>query len=109
MTFEEYQKRTADTAFYPQGLQGFVYCTLALGGETGEIQEKVKKIIRDKGGVASVEDKRELMKEIGDVLWYLSQLSTELGLDLGMVATSNIDKLASRKERGTLQGSGDNR
>ena len=109
MKFSEYQVETGKTAFYPQGMLGFVYCALAIGGETGEIQEKVKKILRDKNSVISEEDRDLLKKEIGDVLWYLSQFATELGLSLDDVAVANIEKLRSRQQRGVLTGSGDSR
>ena len=110
LSFEEYQKRTGDTAIYPgRGeLTGLLYTALGLG-ETGEIQGKVKKILRDDSGVLSEEKRQDILAECGDVLWYLAQLTEELGGNLGEVAQNNLDKLASRKERGTLKGSGDNR
>ncbi|OGY56975.1 MAG: hypothetical protein A2119_01155 [Candidatus Colwellbacteria bacterium GWA2_46_10] len=87
----------------------FVYPVLGLAGETGEVAEKIKKILRDKDGVVSDEDREEIKKELGDVLWYLSRLSAEMGLSLEDVAQSNIEKLFSRLERGKIQGEGDNR
>jgi len=109
MTFEEYQKLSRETAIYPDKDKNFVYPTLGLVGEAGEVAEKIKKILRDKNSVIDEETKKELAKELGDVLWYLSQLITELNLSLDEIASLNIDKLSSRKERGTLHGSGDNR
>lgn len=109
MNFKEYQEKTALTAIYPKGVLGFIYCALALGGESGEIQEKVKKIIRDKAGMVSPTDVEEIKKELGDVLWYISQLSSELGISLDDVATTNIEKLSKRKSDGKIHGSGDNR
>ena len=109
MTFEEYQKLSRETAIYPDKDKNFVYLTLGLVGEAGEVAEKIKKILRDKNSVIDEETKKELAKELGDVLWYLSQLITELNLSLDEIASLNIDKLSSRKERGTLHGSGDNR
>ena len=109
MHFSDYQKKSRETVVYPDKDNNFIYPTLGLVGEAGEIAEKVKKIIRDSGGVVSDEKREELKKELGDVLWYLAQLATEFKLDLGDIADTNIEKLRSRKERGVLQGSGDNR
>jgi len=109
MNFEEYQDLSKKTAIYPKIGKNFVYPTLGLVGESGEVAEKIKKIFRDKGGTVDAETRLMLKKELGDVLWYLSQLTTELGLSLDEVATYNIEKLESRHERGTLQGNGDNR
>jgi NTP pyrophosphatase (non-canonical NTP hydrolase) len=108
--FSEYQKRTAETAIYPgQGtLTGVLYTALGLG-EAGEIQGKVKKILRDDDGVISEDKQADIAAEIGDLLWYCGQLSTEIGADLGDIASANLEKLASRKQRGVLQGSGDER
>lgn len=109
MNFEEYQKLSRKTAIYPDKDNNFVYVTLGLVGEAGEIAEKIKKIFRDNNGILDEERKQVLKKELGDVLWYLAQLSTELGLSLDDIACFNIEKLSSRKERGTLHGDGDNR
>jgi len=80
-----------------------------LAGESGEVADKIKKVIRDKGGKLDKETIFEIEKELGDVLWYLSQLATELKLDFEKVAKTNLEKLFSRKKRGKIQGSGDNR
>lgn len=110
MTFEEYQKFTKETAIYPkENGQNLVYTTLGMASEAGEVAGKLKKVIRDKNGVVDEAVKKDMASEIGDVLWYVSQLSAELGLKLDEVASANIEKLKSRKERGTLPGSGDNR
>lgn len=109
MNFEEYQKKSRKTALYPDVGSNFVYPTLGLAGEAGEVSEKVKKIIRDDGGEVLPEKKKELAKELGDVLWYVSQLATEFGLSLEDIAKENIEKLYSRLERGKISGSGDNR
>ena len=96
------------TAVYPgRGEGNFVYPTLGLAGETGEICEKIKKAIRDEGGQISDERRSLLAKELGDVLWYVATLSTELGLDLDEIAAGNLAKLAARKEAGRIHGSGD--
>ena len=109
MTFEENQKKSHVTAKYPNIGNNFVYPVLGLAGETGEVAEKVKKILRDKGGIVSAEDREEIKKELGDVLWYLARVSEEMGLSLEEVAQMNIEKLLSRLERGKIQGEGDNR
>lgn len=82
---------------------------LGLAGESGEVLEKFKKLLRDKSGVISEEDKVEIVKELGDILWYVNAVSHLLGYELEDVAKANIDKLASRKERSQIHGSGDNR
>ncbi|HIP49886.1 MAG TPA: hypothetical protein EYG99_00365 [Candidatus Pacebacteria bacterium] len=109
MKFSEYQEKSRVTALYPDKDNNFIYPTLGLVGESGEIAEKIKKVIRDDDGKMTDEKKTEIGKELGDVLWYISQLATELGVDLDDVAQGNIDKLYSRMDRGVLQGSGDNR
>lgn len=109
MDFHEYQKKSRETAIYPNAGANFIYPTLGLVGEAGEVAEKIKKIIRDHGGVLKDEHKEEIKKELGDVLWYVAQISTELDLSLHDVAFANLEKLLSRKDRGTLGGSGDNR
>jgi NTP pyrophosphatase (non-canonical NTP hydrolase) len=86
-----------------------IYPTLGLLGETGEIAEKIKKMFRDRNGELSQEEKDLLAKELGDVLWYLSQLASELGLSLSDIATGNIQKLKDRMERRVIHGSGDKR
>ena len=109
MTFEEYQKLSRETAIYPDKDKNFIYPTLGLAGEAGEVAGKIKKVLRDKNGVVDDETKKELLKELGDVLWYISQLSAELGLSLEEIASLNLEKLNSRKERDMLHGSGNNR
>ncbi len=109
MSFEEYQKLSRETAVYPDRGKNFVYPTLGLAGEAGEVANKISKIFRDDKGRITEERRREIKKELGDVLWYVSQLASELGLSLEKIASSNIENLFSRRERGTLHGSGDNR
>lgn len=109
MDFDQYQKKAGETAIYPNVGNNFVYPTLGLAGEAGEVAEKVKKILRDENGELTEEKKEELKKELGDILWYVAQLSTELGLLLSEVVNKNIEKLASRQKRNKLHGSGDER
>ena len=63
----------------------------------------------DKDGKYDEEYKREIAKELGDVLWYLAALCRKFDLKLEDIAQMNIDKLYSRKERGQIKGNGDNR
>lgn len=109
MDFNEYQKLSRKTAVYPNSGSNYIYPTLGLSGEAGEVAEKIKKVIRDEGGVISEAKKKEIEKELGDVLWYVSQIASELNLSLDGVASLNIEKLYSRMERKVLAGSGDNR
>jgi NTP pyrophosphatase (non-canonical NTP hydrolase) len=109
MHFSEYQKVSRKTALYPDQGNNYIYPTLGLAGESGEVSEKIKKVIRDKKGIVNDEDREAIEKELGDVLWYLSQLATELNIDLESVVWKNIEKLESRLKRGALSGSGDNR
>jgi NTP pyrophosphatase (non-canonical NTP hydrolase) len=113
MNFNEYQKKATATALYPRVGNNFVYPTLGLVGEAGEVAEKVKKLIRDKQiedpALLSQADKEALQKELGDVLWYIAQIATELKLNLADVAEMNLTKLQSRRERDTLTGNGDDR
>ena len=109
MTFSDYQQRSRVTAVYPGAGENLLYPTLGLCGEAGEVAEKVKKMIRDDDGVLTPERREALAKELGDVLWYVAQVATEAELNLGEVADANLRKLLSRRERGVLQGSGDER
>jgi NTP pyrophosphatase (non-canonical NTP hydrolase) len=109
MEFSEYQSLSRRTATYPRAGEDLTYPALGLCGEAGEVAEKVKKTLRDDGGVLTAERREALSRELGDVLWYLSQVATEAGLDLEEIAAENLDKLFSRQERGVLRGSGDNR
>jgi NTP pyrophosphatase (non-canonical NTP hydrolase) len=110
MTLEEYQKQALTTVISSDNeFRDLLHWVLGINGEAGEIAEKVKKIIRDKQGEVSDEDKAEMAKEIGDVLWYLAVFAHHLGVPLEEVAKQNLDKLQSRKARGVLGGSGDNR
>ena len=121
MTFEEYQQKAKTTAIYLDKLKSthdlpediWTLLRLSYGGlglgETGEVQGKIKKIIRDSGGVISEEVKQAIAKELGDILWYVSDVSDTIGISMDKIASDNIEKLFSRKERGVISGSGDNR
>lgn len=106
--FNTYQWKTHETAIYPKD-RDLEYLALGLTSEAGEVAGKVKKIIRDNGGVISDSAREDLAAELGDVLWYLAQLSWLLQKDLNAVAQGNLDKLRGRSARGTLIGSGDTR
>ncbi|MDD5172754.1 MAG: nucleoside triphosphate pyrophosphohydrolase family protein [Patescibacteria group bacterium] len=109
MNFNEYQKKSRKTAVYPNKGKNFIYPVLGLVGESGEVAEKIKKVLREKGGIVDKRTKREIKKELGDVLWYVSQVSAELDISLDELALANIRKLISRKKRNRLFGNGDNR
>jgi NTP pyrophosphatase (non-canonical NTP hydrolase) len=109
MTFDQYEKIASSTAIYPNRGNNLVYPTLGLAGETGEVAEKVKKLIRDKNGKITDEFKDEIKKELGDVLWYIAAVAFELNLSMDEIAKTNLHKLSKRKEEGKLKGSGDNR
>lgn len=134
-SLNEYQGDAYGTAIYPGkgACAGALYCALKLAGEAGEVAEKVGKAIRDDGFLFSEdfdvsrdaafpnddpwaaskwftpERREELIKELGDTLWYIAAMAGELGVTLEDVALKNIAKLRDRQERGVLQGSGDNR
>ena len=109
MNFNDYQTKSRKTAKYPAIGHPVIYPTLGLVNEAGEVAGKIKKVFRDQGGEISKETRSALKAELGDVLWYIAQVCTELDLSLGEVAEYNIDKLYSRLERGTIKGEGDNR
>jgi NTP pyrophosphatase (non-canonical NTP hydrolase) len=109
MDFTDYQTKSRRTAKYPSIGHPVIYPTLGLTNEAGEVAGKVKKIFRDKGGIIGEAERENLKSELGDVLWYLAQVCTELNLSLDEVAGFNIAKLYSRLERGKIGGDGDNR
>jgi NTP pyrophosphatase (non-canonical NTP hydrolase) len=109
MEFETYQKESRRTALYPDIGARYIYPVLGLTNEAGEVAGKIKKIWRDKAGVVGDAEREALRGELGDVLWYLAQVCTDLDLSLDDVASANLKKLFDRMERGKLQGDGDNR
>ncbi len=102
---------TTDTFTGSKAIDSHAFLEKAFGlvGEAGEVAEKVKKILRDKDGQATDEDKKELAKELGDILWYVNSVGNYLGYSLDEIAQLNLDKVLSRKARGKTHGSGDNR
>ncbi len=107
--FNTYQRESRKTWSLIHTDHAIVYPTLGLVNEAGEVAGKVKKIFRDKGGQISEHDREALKHELGDVLWYLAQICTELDLTLQQVAETNIEKLFSRLERNQIRGEGDQR
>lgn len=113
MNLDKYQKRAAEFDLFETTMDlkspGFLEKVLGLVGEAGETADKVKKIIRDKGGYASEEDKTAIVKELGDVLWYVANVARYMGVPLSKIAEGNIEKLTSRKKRNKISGEGDDR
>lgn len=108
MTLDEYQNHALETAIYPKQYK-IIYPALGITGEAGECSDKVKKVIRDNNGEFTDDRKREIAKEIGDVLWYCAALAHDIGYTLNEVGKMNVEKLNSRKERNKINGNGDNR
>jgi NTP pyrophosphatase (non-canonical NTP hydrolase) len=111
MRFNQYQKTAHETAIYPdQTLKDAVsYLTIALNEEAGEVAGKVKKTLRDHDGIFSGDRRKAIALEMGDLLWYMSELADALGYPLNQIATMNLAKLKDRQERQALQGEGDDR
>lgn len=111
-TMNDYQADTAHTAIYKWKV---IYPALGLANEAGEVSGKIKKLIRDDNvrfdGKILLSDKQraDIGAELGDVLWYIASLARDLDISLNSIAAMNIEKLNSRKERGVIGGSGDNR
>ena len=108
MELSNYQHLSRRTAGYPREAW-LSYPALGLCGEAGEVADHAKKTIRDDGGTVSDERRAAMAAELGDVLWYVAQLATELDLDLDEIAHANLEKLLSRKRRGVISGEGDER
>jgi NTP pyrophosphatase (non-canonical NTP hydrolase) len=113
ITFNKYQEEVDKASFYPDAhtgsLESIVYGALALNGEAGEVAEKIKKVWRDNNGEFGADDKHAVVKELGDTLFYITRVASELGYTLETVAEINVAKFQYRKKNGTLQGSGDDR
>jgi NTP pyrophosphatase (non-canonical NTP hydrolase) len=116
MTLSEYQSHAGETAMYAEKIdpligedRRFLYIALCLAGEAGEVANKAKKILRDRGGSLDAEMRDELAGELGDILWYLARFAEEIGVPLEEIASRNLTKLADRKSRAVLQGAGDRR
>ena len=107
--FDTYQVEARKTAIYPNLGNNLWYPALGLAGEAGEVAEKVKKIYRDDSGTVNEDKRSKLYFELGDILWYVANMATELGLSLSCIAEDNLKKLAMRKAQDKLHGSGDSR
>jgi len=107
--FDAYQRDSRRTWFPVRTDHPLVFPTLGLVNEAGEVAGKIKKILRDRDGVLTDADRRALTSEVGDVLWYLTQLCTELDITLADAAAANLDKLRDRAVRGVIRGDGDDR
>ena len=113
MDLDEYQDKATASAVYPGSGTGstvaVTYCGLGLTGKSGETAEKIKKVLRDDNGKISEETKERIARELGDVMWYAASLAKELGYKLSDIARINLEKIADRRSRGALHGSGDDR
>ena len=109
MDLNAYQDAARLTALHPDVGNNPIYPTLGLSGEAGEVADKVKKVLRDRNGQFDDSVRAEIALELGDVLWYVAQLASELGYELEDVANQNLQKLRDRSSRGQLKGSGDHR
>jgi NTP pyrophosphatase (non-canonical NTP hydrolase) len=113
MEFNEYQKecRKTDVGTSAQDCltPGWLYYSMGVSGEAGEMTEKIKKLFRDKNGIVDDEFKEHLIKEIGDQMWYQARLLDQFDIKYGDVARYNVEKLQSRMERGKIHGDGDDR
>ena len=108
MEFDFYQKEAVKNKVYGYG-QAVVYPALGLAGETGEVVDKIKKVLRDNSGEFSFERRLEIARELGDVLWYCAALAEDMELSLDIIAEMNLDKIRSRRARNKVHGEGDNR
>ena len=110
MQLSDYQKQALNTWNPPERIKelDISYLALGLGNEAGEVQGKIKKLLRGDYKLTP-EIQEALEHELGDVLWYLSTLAHEFGISLDSIAQSNLNKLADRKQRNVIQGNGDNR
>jgi len=109
LDFDKYQVEARKTAIYPDLGNNLWYPALGLAGEAGEVAEKVKKVYRDHNGLLGIISLDSISKELGDVLWYVASLASELGVNLSTIAELNLNKLQDRAERDKVHGSGDNR
>lgn len=109
LTVNDYQEKACSTAIYPNRGNNLTYTVLGLLGESGEVAEKLKKLIRDEGGVMTDAYREKMALEVSDVAWYLAMVAYELDYSLEEIFQMNLDKLASRAQRGVLSGSGDDR
>lgn len=103
LIYDDFQEHTVTRPL------NFTYPALGLVEEAGEVAGKYAKAVRDCNGNIDGERREAIKKELGDVMWFIAELSTQLGLTLEEIMECNIEKLANRKARGVIKGSGDNR
>lgn len=112
LTLNEYQSMALETAIYPEEFK-VIYPALGITGEAGEVSDKIKKLIRDKGykggPIEDDKDREDIALELGDVLWYVVTSANDIGYTLEQIAMMNYLKLQKRKEQGKISGSGDHR
>lgn len=108
LTFSEYSEKALTTSICPDNMN-ILYPLIGLTGETGEVAEKVKKVYRDNNGYFDPITRWEIIKELGDCLWYINKMVVDLGFTLEEAAMANLEKCYKRREEGTLHGNGDNR
>jgi NTP pyrophosphatase (non-canonical NTP hydrolase) len=108
MRIDDYQQEAITYAIYDP-VWSVIYPSMGLAGEAGEVLNKVKKVLRDNEGILTDEVKANIASELGDVMWYAANLAEDLGYDLSVILQENLEKLESRKERGKIGGSGDDR
>jgi NTP pyrophosphatase (non-canonical NTP hydrolase) len=114
LTMDEYQKQAERYSLYPehgqQSERALNYTVMGLVGEAGEVANTYKKVLRgDNEFIEKDAVRSKLAAELGGVLWYVSQVATELGLRLDDIAAGNIVLLADRQRRNVIHGTGDNR
>lgn len=110
MTFNDYQQQALTTNLKKDDrLLELMQQVLGLGDESGEVLALFKKWIRDQNADFDKLDVEMIKKELGDILWYIAVVAEDIGLSMDDIAAANIKKLADRKDRGVLRGSGDNR
>lgn len=109
MDLNTFQALASATADYPRVGANLTYPILGLVSEAGEVAGAAKRIDRDDGGVLTQERRNEIAAELGDTLWYLSQVAYELEIPLEDIATGVLAKLSDRAARGVIHGKGDKR
>jgi len=83
MDFNEYQNSARQTAIYSDMGNNILYPTLGLISESGEFIGKIKKMLRDDNSKMTPDRRLAIKGELGDILWYIANICTEAGLDLG--------------------------
>ncbi len=103
MDLNEYQREAQKTSIYPASAK-IIYPALGLAGETGELANQVKKIIRDDNGKLTADRKKKIIDELGDALWYCAAVASDLGINLDEVVSANLQKLSDRGNKNLIRG-----